>query len=93
MLLEAKKLAHAALLHILFGQIEAVLAVAHYLQARQRFGRIHAREQHAVRLLAATPNATAQLVQLCEAKAFGVLDNHQRGIGHVHAYLDNGGAH
>ena len=93
MLLEAKKLAHAALLHILFGQIEAVLAVAHYLQTRQRFGRIHAREQHAVRLLAATAHSAAQLVQLCEAKAFGVLDDHQRGVGHVHTYLDNGGAH
>ena len=93
MLLEAKQLAHASLLHIFFSQVEAVLAVAHYLQARQRFGSIHSREQHAVRLLTATPHATTQLVQLGEAKALGIFYHHQRSIGHIHAYLDNGGAH
>ncbi len=42
---------------------------------------------------AAPANTAAQLVQLGEAQALGVFDNHQAGIGHVHTDLDHGGGH
>ena len=93
MLLEAKQLAHASLLHVLFSQVEAILTVAYYLESCQRLRCIHSREQHAVGLLTAASYPTTQLVQLREAKALGILYHHQRSIGHIHAYLDNGGAH
>ncbi|MCY1236293.1 hypothetical protein D9M72_489410 [compost metagenome] len=32
-------------------------------------------------------------MQLRQAEALGVLDHHQRGIGHVHAHFDHGGGH
>ena len=39
----------------------------------------------------AAPDAPAQLVQLRQAETLGVLDHHQRGVGHVHADLDDRG--
>ena len=35
----------------------------------------------------------AQLVQLGEAHAFGILDHHEGRIGHIHADLDHRGGH
>ena len=37
------------------------------------------------------PDPPAQLVELRQAEAFGVFDNHHRGVGDVHADLDDGG--
>ena len=37
----------------------------------------------------AAADAAAQLVQLGKSHAFGVLDHHERGIGHVDAHLDH----
>ena len=36
------------------------------------------------------PNTSAQLMQLRKPEAFSVFDNHQCGIGHVDANLNNG---
>ena len=35
----------------------------------------------------------AQLVQLREPEAVGILDDHDRGVGNVDADLDHGGRH
>jgi hypothetical protein len=48
-------------------------------------------EQQAGRLAGAAPDAAAQLVQLREAEALGVLDHHDRRVGHVDADFDHGG--
>jgi hypothetical protein len=32
-------------------------------------------------------------VELGQAQAFGILDHHQAGIGHIDADLDHGGRH
>ncbi|MNB92028.1 hypothetical protein D3C75_391200 [compost metagenome] len=40
---------------------------------------------------AAPADAAAQLVQLRQAQAFRVLDDHQAGVGHVHADFDHRG--
>ncbi len=41
----------------------------------------------------AAPDAAAQLVQLRQSHALGILDDHQTGIGHVDADLDHRGGH
>ena len=41
----------------------------------------------------AAAHAAAQLVELGQAEALGVLDHHQRRVGHVDADLDHGGRH
>ena len=48
-------------------------------------------EQQAGRTRRAAPDPAAQLVQLREAEALGVLDHHDRRLGHVDADLDHGG--
>ncbi len=40
-----------------------------------------------------TAYASAQLMQLGEAQTFRVFDDHQAGIGHVHAHFDHRGSH
>ncbi len=50
-------------------------------------------QQHAAALGTAAPDTAAQLVQLRQAETLGILDDHQAGIGHVHADLDHGGRH
>ena len=50
-----------------------------------------AAQEQADALALAAPDAAAQLVELGEAEALGALDDHQRGVGHVDADLDDGG--
>lgn len=47
------------------------------------------RHEHALALLVRPPDAAAQLVQLQEAKALGVLDDHECGIWHIDTYLND----
>ena len=35
----------------------------------------------------------SQLVKLAQAEPIGVLNDHERSVGHVHTYLDNGGGY
>ena len=88
----AEQFARAAYGKVFFGDAEAVGGFAHDAQAalcglaQRRL--VH---QQAVGLGAAPANAAAQLVQLRQAKAFGVLYYHQGGVGDVHADFDDGG--
>ena len=75
------------------GQLEAVVGALHGGEARKRgLGLRRGHEVHFGRLLAAA-HAPAQLMELREAEAVGVLHDHDRGVGHVHAHLDDGGGH
>ena len=47
-------------------------------------------EEQAGRTARATADAPAQLMKLGEAEAFGMLDHHDGGLGHVDADLDHG---
>jgi len=87
----AEQFARAAYGKVFFGDAEAVGSFAHDAQAAlcgvtQRW-LVH---EQAVGLFAAAPDPATQLVQLCEAEAFGVFDDHQGGIRHVHADFDDG---
>ena len=47
-------------------------------------------QQNTMALRRAAPYPAAKLVQLRQAHALRILDNHQAGIWHVHAHFDNG---
>ena len=49
------------------------------------------RDEHAERLRGAAADAAAQLMELRQAEALGVLDDHHGGVRHVDADLDDGG--
>ena len=75
------------------GQLEAVVGALHGRQARERLLALGSGdEEHLGRLLTAA-HAPAQLVQLGESEAVGVLDDHDRGVGNIHAHLDDRRGH
>jgi predicted DNA repair protein MutK len=91
-LLEAQRVAAAAQLQVLLGDLEAVVGAPQDVEAllgglRQR--RIV--EQDAGALARAPADAAAQLVQLGQAEALGVLDDHDGGVGHIDPDLDHRG--
>ena len=88
----AEHLALAAQPQVLLGDAEAVLGLAQDLEPRpRRFAERALVEQQAGRAAGAAPDPAAQLVQLREAEALGVLDHHDRRLGDVDADLDDGG--
>ena len=77
---------------ILFGDDEPVLGAAHHVQSLAR--RVRQRlavEQDTRRLLGAASDPAAQLVQLRQPEALGMIDDHDRGVRHVDADLDHRG--
>ena len=94
----AQKFARATNLQVAPGDLETIVGLHHRLEALA-CGFAQARalgrgvKQHADRRRRTAAHAPAQLVQLRQAKALGVLDHHQRRIGHVHAHFDHRGTH
>ena len=84
-LARAEHLALAAQLEVDLGELEAVAVVGQRAQP----GRLLGPEQQAQRLVRAAADPPAQLVQLRDPVALGVLDEHHRGVGDVDADLDH----
>src|SRR5205814_3534474 len=89
----AQILAGATQLEIALRDLETIGALEDDRQPvagslRQRV----AEKQDAYAFARAAADAPAQLMQLREAEAFGTLDHHERGIGHVDADFDHRGA-
>ena len=77
-----------------FGNLESVGGAAHGADALLRgVAEIVLGHEDAVGLVATASYAAAQLVELREAKALGVLDDHYRGVGNVDADFYDGGSH
>ena len=88
----AEELAGAALLEVEFGEFEAVLRGDHGVEAGfGLLGDAVAGHEDAVALGGAAADASAELVELGEAEALGVVDDHDGGVGDVDADLDDGG--
>src|SRR5664279_2186650 len=83
-LLGTEELAGAALLQVEFGNLESILSAHHGFERNFAAG-----HQNAVRLCAAASDAPAQLMQLRETETLGVLHDHDVGVGHIHANLDD----
>ena len=90
MLAGAEKVARAAELQVLFRDGEAVARGGHDLETLLVFLTLVVGDKDAVGLVPATANAAAQLVELGEAEALGVFNQHERGVRHVDADLDDG---
>ncbi|MNF45260.1 hypothetical protein D3C84_263880 [compost metagenome] len=88
----AEHFSRAAQFQVFFGDDETIAGLAHDAKAfpaqlRQR----RVVEQHAMAGGTAAADPPAQLVQLGQTQALGVLDDHQAGIGYVDADLDHRG--
>ena len=91
MLAGAEKVARAAELQVLFRDGEAVARGGHDLETLLVFLTLVVGDKDAVGLVPAAANAAAQLVELGEAEALGVFNQHERGVRHVDTDLDDGG--
>ncbi len=87
----AEQLTRSSQLEVAAGDLETIVGLADHLEAFARKLRQGAAiEQHAGAGLRSATYTTAKLMELREAHAFGVLDDHQRGVRHVHADFDDG---
>ena len=78
--------------HVFAGQAKTVVLDRQQAEAVEpAAGRVFWK-QEAERPGRASADPPPKLVQLSEAKAFGSLDQHHSGVGHVHADLHNAGA-
>ena len=84
----AEQLAGAAQLHVLLRDFKAVVCAREQPQPLVRLG-----HEEAVGHRRAASHASAQLMQLSQPEALGVLDDHDAGVGHVHAHLDDRRGH
>ena len=93
-LARAEQLALAAQLEVALGELEAVGRARRAPPGGRRAVSVsssrRARDEQAVRLLRAAADAAAQLVQLGEPEAVGLLDDHDRRVRDVDADLDHG---
>ena len=91
-LLRSQQLTRAADGQVLLGYFETIRGLFHCPQAPHGIVRlaILSDEQALGRVLSAAHPA-AELVELGEAKSFGMLDDHDRGVGDVDADLDDNG--
>ena len=86
----AQQLTRTAQSQIMLRDGEAVGALIDDFQARPRqFGERLLVQQDAQALRRAASHSAAQLMQLCQPHALGVIDHHQAGIRHIHADLDD----
>src|SRR5664279_1565662 len=91
-LARAEQVAFAAQLQILLGDAEAVFGFAQDREPRLGgFAERRLVEQQAGRVPGPAPDTPAQLMQLRQPEAFGVLDHHDGGFRHVDADLDHRG--
>ncbi len=86
------QLALAAQLQVDLGQAEAVGVLVQRAQP-DRARRRRRPDEQAARTVLAAPDPPAQLVQLGDPEALGVLDQHHGRVGHVDPDLDHGRRH
>ena len=93
MLAGAEEVPGAPELQILLGDDKAVGGGAQGLQPLPGALRPVVGQQDAVGLVLPSAHPAPELVELAEAEAVRVLDDHEGGVGHVHPHLDDGGGH
>ena len=90
----SKKLSWAAQRKVRFGDFEPIRGAHHGVEPGARLiGHAKRGHQDAVRLVGASADAPAKLVELREPEALGMLNHHHRGVRHVHADLHHRSGH
>src|ERR1043165_2991973 len=89
----AEELAETAQPGVFFGELETITLAADDTQPLTRLRRRHARNEIEFAGDSAPADSATQLMQLRQAKAIRVLDDHQRRIGNIDANLDYHGRH
>ena len=75
-------------LHVLLGQVEAVLSRAHQFQPLPGFlADLVAVHQDAIGFLRSPSDTSAQLVELRQTEPFRILYDHYRGIRNIHSHF------
>ena len=93
-LLGSFQVARSPQFQVSFGNLEAIVGLYHDFQPPARiFGELVAGNQYAIGLVGPPSYTPSQLVQLRQAKPFGILDDHHRSVRHIHAHLDDRGRH
>ena len=93
-LTRAEEFAGAAHGEIKLRELEAILGADHGIQSFfSLFRHALSSDEDAVAFGRATADAAAQLMQLCEAEALSVFDDHYRCIGNVDADFNYGCRH
>src|SRR5208337_5593558 len=91
-LLRPEKLAGAAQFEVKFRDLESIVRTHHGVEtAFAFFGNLPTVHQHTIRLRRAAPDTSAQLVELRQSEAVGVLDHHDGRVGNIDADFDHGG--
>ena len=88
-----EKVAGAAGLQIIFGHLEPVGGAAEKVQALAHRIVLVIGNEDTAGIRRTAPHPPAQLVQGGQAEPFGVFDDHDGGVGHIHPHLDDGGGH
>jgi hypothetical protein len=87
----ADHLAHAAEFEVFFGDFEAAGVFGHGLEAGDAVIGALVGEEDAGGAFASAADAAAELVELREAEAVGLFDDHGGGVGDIDADFDDGG--
>ena len=96
LLARAEQRALTAQAQVLFGQREAVAAGRHRgeaLPGQAVLASVLGHRAGSTNSGRSPPDPAPELVQLGHAEAIGALDDHHRGLGHVHPHLDHRGGH
>src|SRR5499433_1196058 len=90
-LARAEEIARAAQLEVGLRDAKAIVRRRHGVDAAARLLGSRSREEDAVALPRSPPHPATKLMQLREAEALGMLDEHHGGVGHVDADLNDRG--
>ncbi len=91
-LARAEELPGAALLQVELGESEAIGGGDEGVEAGLgRLGDALAGDEQAIALVGTAADAAAELMELREAEALGMIDDHEGGVGDVDADLDDSG--
>ena len=90
-LAHADEVAGATQSQVFLGEAETIVGILEHVQAFLGCNAGIGTEDVAVRLRLATPNTATELVELREAKAVGIFDDHHGSIGYVDTDLDDRG--
>src|SRR5699024_1773919 len=88
-LLGAQKISRSAKLQIRFRNVKTIIGLSHLFESvPSLFAYLLSVYQNAITLALPAANTSPQLVQLGKPESFGMLYNHNIGIGYIHTHFN-----